>query len=144
LNAIENKDRSIGELIAARDADMKTMVEQQSLTFARLSEFPQYRALSTDAMTLDDLKTSLRAGEAYYKMAIAAAGVYAIYVDGQGATGWKLAISAADRSDKVRGLRETISIGENDQTVTYPFAVNLARALYLDLFGPVVARMVPV
>jgi CHAT domain-containing protein len=144
LNAIENKDRSIAELIAARDADMKTMVEQQSQTFARLSEFPQYRALSTEAMTLDDLKASLRAGEAYYKMAIAGSGVYAIYVDAQGATGWKLPISATDLRDKVRGLRETIAMVENDQTLTYPFDVKLARALYLDLFEPVAARMKPV
>lgn len=144
LNAIENKDRSTGELIAARDAELKTMVEQQSATFARLSEFPQYRALSTDAMTLDELKASLREGEAYYKMAIAGSGIYAIYVDAQGATGWKLPISATDLRDKVRGLRETISLVENDQTVTYPFDVKLARGLYLDLFAPVAARMAPV
>ncbi|HEX8058651.1 MAG TPA: tetratricopeptide repeat protein, partial [Novosphingobium sp.] len=81
LNALENRDSTIRDLIAARDADLKTLVEQQSLTFARLSEFPQYRAVSTEAMTLDDLKASLREGEAYYKMAIAGSGVYAIYVD---------------------------------------------------------------
>lgn len=144
LNAIENRDDQIKALIAARDADMKTLVEQQSLTFSRLSEFPQYRALSTEAMTLDDLKAALRPGEAYYKMAIAGSSVYAVYVDAEGATAWKLPISAGELATKVRGLRETISTVENGQNMTYPFDVKLARALYLDLFAPVSARLAPV
>jgi CHAT domain-containing protein len=144
LNAIENPDASIAELIAQRDSDMKSLVEQQSLTFARLSEFPQYRALSNEAMTLDDLKAALRDGEAYYKMAIAGGGIYAIYVDAQGAAGWRLPLSATDLATKVRALRETISLVENGQNVTYPFDVKLARALFEDLFGPVAARLAPV
>jgi len=144
LNAIENRDGSIRDLIAARDADLKTLVEQQSLTFARLSEFPQYRALSTEAMTLDDLKASLREGEAYYKMAIAGNGVYAIYVDAQGATAWKTPISALDLAAKVRSLRETISLVENGQNITYPFDVKLARELYGNLLGPVATRLAPI
>lgn len=144
LNATENRDSSVRELIAARDADMKALVEQQSLTFARLSEFPQYRALSTEAMTLDDLKASLQPGEAYYKMAIAGGGIYAVYADAQGATAWKTPISSVELAAKVRGLRETISLVENGQNVTYPFDVKLARDLFESLFAPVAARMVPV
>jgi CHAT domain-containing protein len=144
LNAVENPDASIAELIAQRDTDLKSLVEEQSLTFARLSEFPQYRALSTEAMTLADLKGALHEGEAYYKMAIAGGGIYAIYVDAQGATGWKAPISAAELANKVRSLRGTISAVENGQNVTYPFDVKLARALYQDLFGPVAARLEPV
>jgi CHAT domain-containing protein len=144
LSAIENRDSSIRDLITARDGDLKTLVEQQSLTFARLSEFPQYRALSTEAMTLADLKASLREGEAYYKMAIAGGGVYAIYVDAQGATGWKTPLSALDLAVKVRALRGTISLVENGQNVTYPFDVKLARELYSALFEPVAARLAPV
>jgi CHAT domain-containing protein len=141
LNAVEGRDRSIEDLIAARAADMKTLVDQQSQTFARLSAFPQYRALSTEAMTLADLKASLREGEAYYKMAVAGAGVYAIYVDTQGATAWKLPVTAAALADKVRALRGTISLVENGQNVTYPFNVKLARELYQDLFAPVAPRL---
>jgi CHAT domain-containing protein len=141
LNQVQSPDAAIRDLIAARDADMKTMVEQQSLTFARLSEFPQYRALSTEAMTLDDLKAALKPGEAYYKMAIAGRAIYAVYVDGQGATGWRLPISATTLDAKVRGLRETISTIENGQNMTYPFDVKLARSLYDDLFAPVAARL---
>jgi CHAT domain-containing protein len=144
LDALANKDSSTGQLIAARDADLKTLVEQQSLTFARLSEFPQYRAVSSQAMTLSDLKAALRPGEAYYKMAIAGGSIYAIWVDAQGATGWKLPISARELADKVRALRGTISVVENDQNMTYPFDVKLARALYQDLFAPVSARLAPV
>lgn len=141
LNAAENKDAEITGMIAARDAELRSLVEQQSLTFARLSEFPQYRALSTEAMTLGDLRGALKPGEAYYKLAIAGPAVFAVYADGAGATGWKLPISAARLADKVRALRATISIVENGQSMTYPFDLALARSLYLDLFAPVSDRM---
>ena len=144
LNALPEKDGTTVAQIASRDRDMAQLTEQQSLTFARLSEFPQYRALSTEAMTLAELKASLREGEAYYKMAVAGSGVYAIYVDGQGATAWKTPLTAADLTNKVRELRGTISLIENGQNVTYPFDVKLARALYRDLFDPVAARLAPV
>jgi len=141
LGQIASPDASTRQLIVARDADMKTMVEQQSLTFSRLSEFPQYRALSTEAMTLDDLKATLRPGEAYYKMAIAGRAIYAVYVDAQGETAWRLPISTITLDAKVRGLRETISTIENGQSMTYPFDVALARSLYSDLFEPVAQRL---
>jgi len=144
LTALDHRDGSIDELIATRNAELKTLTEQQALTFARLSAFPQYRALSTQAMTLADLKASLHQGEAYYKMAIAGSGIYAIYVDTQGATGWKLPISAADLAAKVKALRETISVEQNGQNVTYPFDVKLARELYTDLLGPVSTRLATV
>lgn len=144
LGQIADPDASVRDLLAARDADLRTMVEQQSLTFARLSEYPQYRALSTEAMTLDALKAALRPGEAYYKMAIAGRGVYAIYVDGQGTTAWRLPISATTLDAKVRGLRDTISTVENGQNMTYPFDVKLARSLYSDLFDPAAQRLASV
>ena len=143
LNAVEVRDRAIADLITARDAEMGSLVELQSLTFARLSEFPQYRALSTEAMTLDELKASLRPGEAYYKMAVAGSGIYGIYVDAQGAAGWKLPLTPQELAAKVRTLRGTISVVENGQNMTYPFDVKLARELYLDLFAPVSARVAP-
>ncbi|HEY0958865.1 MAG TPA: CHAT domain-containing protein [Novosphingobium sp.] len=141
LNAIKGSDSAAAEQIAARDADMKSFVEQQSLTFARLSEFPQYRALSTEAMTLDALKAALRPGEVYYKMAIAGGTIYAIYVDQQGASAWALPITAAALETKVSALRDTISVIEGGQSMTYPFDVKLARELYVDLFAPVADRM---
>lgn len=141
LGQITNPDASVRDLVAARDADLKTMVEQQSLTFARLSEYPQYRALSTEAMTLDDLRAALKPGEAYYKMAIAGRDIYAVYLDAQGATAWRLPISATTLDAKVRGLRDTISTIENGQNMTYPFDVKLARSLYSDLFDPVAQRL---
>jgi CHAT domain-containing protein/tetratricopeptide (TPR) repeat protein len=141
LNAIESRDGTVRELIASRDAELKTLVEHQSLTFARLSEFPQYRAVSTEAMSLSELQDALRGDEAYYKMAIAGGGIYAIYIDAQGAHGWRLPISPAQLTAKVRGLRETISIVENGQNMTYPFDVKLARELHRDLFDPVAARL---
>ncbi|MBY8822785.1 CHAT domain-containing protein [Sphingomonas colocasiae] len=144
LGQIGNPDASVRDLIAARDADLKTMVEQQSLTFARLSEYPQYRALSTEAMTLDDLKAALKPGEAYYKMAIAGRDIYAVYLDARGATAWRLPISATTLDAKVSGLRDTISTIENGQNMTYPFDVKLARSLYSDLFDPVAQRLASV
>lgn len=144
LNGLEQRDATVAGLIVAREADLKTLGEQQALTLARLSEFPQYRVLSTEAMTLADLRGALREGEAYYKMAVAGNGIYAIYADAQGATGWKLPLSPGELADKVRALRATISVVENGQNMTYPFDVRLARELYLALLGPVATRLAPV
>lgn len=141
LNAQGAGDAAATAQLQARQAAMKAFVEQQSLTFSRLSEFPQYRALSTEAMTLKDLETALKPTEAYYKLAVVGRAIYAIYADRNGAAGWRLPISTAQLDQKVASLRATISTIENGQSVTYPFDVKLARALYLDLFAPVADRI---
>src|SRR3546814_14511102 len=62
--------------------------------------------------------------------------LYALWMDGAGATGDRLAASATDVARKVAALRETISINVNGVQTTYALDVPAARSLYLYLFRP--------
>lgn len=141
LSQIQNPPGEIAAQAADQRTDLDLLVQQQSLTLSQLAAYPQYRALSSQAMTLDDLRAALKPGEAYYKLAQVGRALYAVYADAQGTTAWKLPISATTLEAKVAGIRETISTVENGQRVTYPFDAKLARSLYLDLFDPIAQRM---
>ncbi|MET0270315.1 MAG: CHAT domain-containing protein [Sphingomonas sp.] len=122
-------------------ATLATLEADQVATQAKLGQFPRYRAISTEAMRLADLRKALRPGEAYFKLAEIGDAVYAIYVSPTEATAYRAGIGAKALERKVDGLRDTISIVENDQPVTYPFDVKGARELYLALMQPVEARL---
>ena len=127
--------------VAALEAELATLERDQSITQARLSEFPQYRALSTDTITLAELRQTLGPEEAYLKLSVVGPDVYGLYVSPADATAWRLPISAAALDRTVDELRRTITTQENGELVTYPFDVALARGLFLDIAGPVEAQI---
>jgi hypothetical protein len=90
------------------------------------------------------MQATLKPGEGYYKLAQLGDALYALWIDADGATGYRLAASATDVARKVTALRETISIDLNGAQTTYALDVPVARSLYLDLFGPVEQRLQPV
>lgn len=135
------QDASAQPLIASAQRDIADLSRQQVETQAALVAYPQYRAVSKEAVTLDALRAALKPGEAYMKIARVGGSVYAVYADAAGATGYRLPISSAALEAKVDGLRETISTVVAGVQTTYPFDVERARALYLDLFAPVDARL---
>ena len=122
--------------VAVQEASLATLQRDQAATQARLAEFPRYRAVASGAMTLEELQSLLRPGEAYYKMTIVANDVYAVWVTQGGARAWRVAGTPAELEADVDALRETIATVENGQTVTYPFDVARSHALYQRLFGP--------
>jgi CHAT domain-containing protein len=128
------------KMAALREA-LKALEADQVATQARLSAFPRYRALSTDAMTLADLQAALKPDEAYLKLAIVGNAVYGILATPTGATAYRAPISATALDRNVSALRDTISVEENGQVLTYPFDVKLARALYVDLVEPIRPRL---
>ncbi|MBK5264090.1 MAG: CHAT domain-containing protein [Alphaproteobacteria bacterium] len=138
------QDPTAVPLIDGARRDIDTLSRQQLETQVALAAYPQYRAVSREAVTLSDLQAVLKPGEAYMKLVRVGGGMYAVYADAQGVTGYRLPISSAELNTKVDGLRETISMVVAGVQVTYPFDVELARALYLDLFGPVDARVATV
>jgi len=123
---------------------LKTLEADQIATQARLAAFPRYRALSTDAMTLADLQATLKPDEAYLKLVIVGNAVYGILATPTAATAYRAGITAAALDGAVSALRDTISVEENGQVLTYPFNVTLARALYLDLVEPIRPRLATV
>tara|TARA_R110000782_G_scaffold78293_5_gene156067 strand:- start:56023 stop:59163 length:3141 start_codon:yes stop_codon:yes gene_type:complete len=138
------RNSSAAALVAAQQRDIEALAQQQAATLGALSAYPQYRAVSKDALSLADLQAALKPGEAYLKLAQIGDAIYAIYVDAAGATGYRAGISAGDLDDKVAELRETISTNVNGVQTTYAFDVRIARELYVALIGPIDARLADV
>ncbi|APL95149.1 CHAT domain-containing protein [Sphingobium indicum] len=127
--------------VAQAQADIDQLAADQAHTLAALAAYPQYRALSPQGLTLAEMQATLKPGEGYYKLAQLGDALYALWIDGAGATGYRLAASATDVARKVAALRETISINVNGVQTTYALDVPAARSLYLDLFRPVEQRL---
>ncbi|UZW57587.1 CHAT domain-containing protein [Sphingobium sp. JS3065] len=130
--------------VAQAQADIDQLAADQANTLAALAAYPQYRAVSPQGLTLAEMQATLKPGEGYYKLAQLGDALYALWIDGAGTTGYRLADSASDVARKVAALRETISIEVNGVQTTYALDVPVARSLYLDLFGPVEQRLAAV
>jgi CHAT domain-containing protein/tetratricopeptide (TPR) repeat protein len=127
--------------IATLTRELETVQATQAATQAKLADFPRYRALSTKALTLDDLKASLKPGEAYLKLNQVGGAIYAMLVTAEGATAYRTAISSSTLDKAVSKLRDSISVVEDGQQLTYPFELARARALYRALFDPVAGQL---
>lgn len=135
------QDASVLPAIEAQKKDIAALSQQQAETLTALAAFPQYSAVSREALSLADLRSVLQPGEAYMKLAVVGGAVYAIYADAQGATGYRTGVSAKDLDSQVGELRETISTVENGSQVTYAFDVDIARQLFVELFTPIQDRL---
>jgi len=133
---------------AARILELRASLAQwqqdQAAMQSRLAEYPRYRVVSGGALQLADLQQMLRPGEAYYKMIVAGDGAYAIFATSGSARAFRIGATPAELDQRVDALRETISIVENNQQLTYPFDLDLAYGLYQSLFAPVAAEVGPV
>ena len=141
LVSLSQQDSAAIPLLTAQQAELAALAEQQTATQAALAAFPQFRAVSKQTLSLDELRATLQPREAYFKLAVAGNAVYAIFADAQGATGYRLPVSASEMERKVTALRSTISTWENGVPTTYAFDVPLARELFVDLFAPVATRL---
>ena len=128
-----------------RMADLRTTLaaleRDQIATQARLGQFPRYRAINTQALTLADLRGVLQPGEAYLKLAVVGSSVYALFATSSDATAYRTNLTTAALEQKVDALRDTIAKEENGELLTFPFDVKLARELYVSLLGPAAGRM---
>ena len=141
LVQLSQQDSSALPLLVAQQAELNTLTEQQTNTQASLSTYPQFRAVSKQTISLGELLAILKPGEAYMKLAVSGDGVYAVFADMKGTTGYRLPITATEMSRKVSDLRATISTLQNGTPTTFAFNVALGRELFLDLFGPVADRL---
>ncbi|MEO1169665.1 MAG: CHAT domain-containing tetratricopeptide repeat protein [Pseudomonadota bacterium] len=141
LRATDDADDTVELRIVALQTELDELTAEQAATQAALSSFPRYQAVSTEAMTLADLQAALAPGEAYLKISEVAGQVYAVFATPDSATAYRAGIDADMLDQRVTGLRETISTVENGVRLTYPFDVRLAHQLFVDLVGPVSARV---
>jgi len=106
-----------------------------------LSAFPQYRAVARRTATADEMRATLRAGEAYLKLARLGDALYATYITPKEVRGWKVGKSAKAIADEVANLRDSISVTVNGVQSTYPFAIDAAVELYGDMVGPIAGEL---
>jgi CHAT domain-containing protein len=134
--------------VTARIAELQPLLAQlqqnQVATQARLAAFPRYRAVSGGALALAELQRLLRPGEAYYKMVVVGDRSYAILATTGAARAFRIGASPAELDRQVDALRATVAQVENNQTMTYPFDLARAYALYQSLFGPVAGEIAAV
>jgi CHAT domain-containing protein len=148
-NRIELARLGSADQIKAQDeqrlADLRVTLaaleRDQVATQARLGQYPRYRAIDTQALTLADLRSVLQPGEAYLKLAVVGGNVYALLATQGDATAYRTGVTTAALEQKVDALRDTIAKEENGELLTFPFDVKLARELYVALLGPVAGRM---
>lgn len=142
LVAAPQQTATVKSAIDAITVDLAQYGSEQVETQARLAAFPQYRALTPAALTLDELKATLRMGEAYYKLTVVGRSIYGLYATNDSATAWHVQLSPDQLDQAVDALRDTIARDEGGQLNTYPFDLGAAHDLYVKLFGPVADRIV--
>jgi CHAT domain-containing protein len=133
----EAGEAGAADLSATKAKELEQMRTIQLELQQQLAQYPRYRAVSDERMTLADLQASLHSGEAYLKLMELGSQVYAIYAQQQDAQAYRIDASAYDVEEMVDILRDSIAIEEGGQTITYPFELGVARELYAALLGPV-------
>ncbi|HEX8442988.1 MAG TPA: CHAT domain-containing tetratricopeptide repeat protein [Allosphingosinicella sp.] len=129
------------EQIAVLTSELEKLQAVQAATQARLAEFPKFRALSTKALTLVDLRSSLKPGEAYLKMSQVGGAVYAMLITKETAAAYVVPLTPKMLDSRVSTIRDSISMEKDGEQLTYPFDVGAARRLFTDLFGPVAREL---
>ncbi|WP_380876980.1 CHAT domain-containing protein [Sphingomonas sp. DBB INV C78] len=127
--------------MATVQESLRALEADQVATQAKLGQYPRYRAVSTQAMALGELQKALRPGEAYLKLVLVGNALYGIWATPTEATAYRAGVSASDLDRKVDRLRNTISVEENGERLTYPFDLKLARELYVELMSPIGDRL---
>jgi tetratricopeptide (TPR) repeat protein len=136
-----------GEISAdsVRTANLRTSIDEmqrdQAATQGRLNDFPRYRVVAGNAISLADLQQLLTPGEAYYKMVVVNDDAYGLFATSTGARAFRIPVRPGELDRQVDALRATITILQNGQQLTYPFNVELAHQLYQTLFAPVDAEL---
>jgi len=124
-------------LLAAMRARREALGTQQTAVLARLSEFPRYRSVTNDVVTLADLQKRLGQAEAYYKLVLIGGQAYALFATRDDASILTVGASEAELGSAVATLRDTVVKFENGRPVTYPFDAATARRLYKAMFDAV-------
>lgn len=135
------RNAAVEQELAELSQQVDALEQQQLLTQAALSDYPQYRVVSPRSTELSEFRDILEEGEAYARLAIVGGDVFLFYADKQTAKSSKLDLTEQDLDFYVDMLRGSISIFEAGQYVTYPYEVGLAYELYGKIFGSVSAEL---
>jgi len=132
--------QDVQNLAIARQS-LTSLRSDQTALLSKLADYPRYKVLAPQAVSLDELQGALKDGEAYFKMMAVGRELYALMAGKGYATAWKIPGTTDDLASEVAALRSSIVDNSTGQTQVFPFDVAAARALYLKLFAPVADRI---
>jgi tetratricopeptide (TPR) repeat protein len=118
-------------------AQIERLESAQIQTQVQLNNYPQYRVVAQSALELEDFRATLKPGEVYARVALVSDDVYVFYTDRENAMAYRVDLSADELESQIDIIRESISIFEAGQNLTFPFEIAQARQLYATLFGPI-------
>ena len=127
--------------LATKRGQLNLLQQRQLEVQQKLADYPRYRVVSDSRMDLASLQSTLRSGEAYFKLVMLDEDVYAIYAEPDGARAYPVSASASDIATMVDTIRDSIAIEQAGQTITYPFEIDQARQLYQSMFGPIAGNL---
>ncbi|MEP3226943.1 MAG: CHAT domain-containing tetratricopeptide repeat protein [Parasphingorhabdus sp.] len=122
-------------------AEIAELERSQQLTLVSLSQYPQYRAIASSAISLPELRDRMTGAEAYLRMAIVGDDIFMFYMDEGFATAYKASLGASELDQQVDTIRASISAFENGQYVTYPFDIESSRKLHKALLTPIADKL---
>ncbi|QJB70610.1 CHAT domain-containing protein [Parasphingorhabdus halotolerans] len=138
------KVEQTGATIRQRN-DLASQIDElersQQLAQVQLADYPQYRAVSSKFISLEDLRAQMTPSEAYMRLAIVGRNIFMFYADKESAKIYQIELNEDELDQKVDLLRASISTFENGRYVTYPYDIEAARDLYKSLFAPVSDRL---
>ncbi len=140
LNALD-QPAATAQLRNEAQVQIDGLATQQIATLARLASFPQYRAVSQDAVSLADLQASLHSDEAYAKMVVIGDDVYVMFITPTTSKLWRADVTRPQLDAAVDRIRSSISVYEGGAYNTYPFDAEASHQLYTQLFGPVASEI---
>ncbi len=133
----EGQDAAEGNELASKRTQLAELQQTQLELQQALASYPRYRVVSDDQMSLSDLQATLGEGEVYYKLVMLDDAAYAIFIEPGRAQGYRIDADVDEIEAMVDTLRDSIAVELAGQTITYPFEIGTARALYQALFAPV-------
>lgn len=128
-----------------RQSELAEQIEALELaqlqTQLKLNDYPQYRAVAPSSIGLPTFREALQPGEVYTRIAVVSDDVYVFYADRMNAKAYRVDVSAEQLDAQVNTIRDSISILEGGQYLTFPFDIAAARQLYKSLFGPIASEL---
>lgn len=122
------------EMARASLADLKA---EQTAIVSKLAAYPRYKAVTPAHVDLAELQANLKDGEVYAKLIVVADKVYGFVATAHTAQVYPAQASPDSLAKSVQLIRDSIVKLENGRLVNRPFDLHEARAVFLQLFGPV-------
>lgn len=122
-------------------AQIERLESAQIQTQVQLNAYPQYRVVAQSSLELDEFRDALKPGEVYARVALVSDDVFVFFTSRDQAMAYRVDLSADELENQVDIIRESISIFEAGQNLTFPFEIASARELYRTLFAPIAQNL---